>query len=88
MGLLKEVLKDIKPDKENDEIVLFLNKLKNLVKDSNINATVFTGGSLAKGTFLKNDHEERSYVKNFQSNFMSMTRQNKEIIGNYMSFQR
>ena len=63
MGLLKEVLKDIKPNKENKDIVLFLEILKNLVKNSKIKANVFTGGSLAKDTFLKDDYDVDVFVK-------------------------
>ena len=57
MGLLKDVLKDIKPIEKDNDIALFLKKLSNLVEKNNIKAEVFAGGSIAKGTFLKNDYD-------------------------------
>ena len=40
-----------------------LKRLKSLVKDNGINAEVFAGGSFAKGTFLKNDHDVDVFIK-------------------------
>ena len=44
MGLLKEVLKDIKPIGKDNEIDLFLKKLGKLIRDESIKAEVFAGG--------------------------------------------
>ena len=63
MGLLKEVLNEIKPKEENNKIVVFLKKLMDLIKKNSINAKVFAGGSIAKGTFLKNDYDVDVFVK-------------------------
>ena len=63
MGLLKEVLKDIKPIGKDNGIDLFLKKLGKLIRDGSIKAEVFAGGSIAKETFLKDDHDVDIFVK-------------------------
>jgi tRNA nucleotidyltransferase (CCA-adding enzyme) len=63
MGLLTDVLKDIKPIEENKEIDLFLKRLEKLIWKNSIKAEVFAGGSIAKGTFLKNDYDVDIFVK-------------------------
>ena len=63
MGLLKEVFKDIKPEEGSEEIKLFLKRLEGMIQKEGINAKVFAGGSLAKGTFLKNDYDVDVFVK-------------------------
>ena len=64
MNLLQKVSLQIKPDnkviKEADEFVKKINKEIRLKK---IKATAVAGGSIAKGTFLKNDHDVDIFVK-------------------------
>lgn len=65
MELLKEVLKEIQPDekeikKEADDM---LKKLNSALKKSRISAKAITGGSIAKGTFLKGDHDCDVFVR-------------------------
>ena len=61
--MLKDVLEDIKPIEKDKEIELFLKRLGKIVKENSIKAEVFAGGSIAKGTFLKNDHDVDVFVK-------------------------
>jgi len=62
---LEKIKNSIKPDekavwkKAND----FLKKINNSIKKNKINAEAVVGGSLAKGTFLKGDHDIDIYVK-------------------------
>ncbi|MFC1730504.1 CCA tRNA nucleotidyltransferase [candidate division KSB1 bacterium] len=63
--LLKEVLKEISPDrpkvrKETDKAI---KKLNSALKKHKINAKAVAGGSVAKGTFLKGDHDCDIFVK-------------------------
>ena len=51
MGLLRDVLKEIKPKEKNNEIISFLGRFENMVKKEGIKAEVFAGGSFAKDTF-------------------------------------
>lgn len=63
MGLLRDVLKDIRPIEKDKEIDLFLKKLGKLIRKNSIKAEVFAGGSVAKGTFLKEDHDVDIFIK-------------------------
>lgn len=64
MKLLKEVLSEIKPEKENvREVEAFLKKLKSEIKKSKIKAKATAGGSYAKNTWLKGDYDVDIFVK-------------------------
>ena len=69
MKLLKDVLGEIKPGRVDKEIERFLDRLKKLVKKSDVDAKVVAGGSIAKGTFLKGDHDVDVFVK-FNLNYV------------------
>src|SRR3989344_9161229 len=64
MNLLQKVSLQIKPDnkviKEADE---FVKKINKEIKLKKIKAISVAGGSIAKGTFLKNDHDVDIFVK-------------------------
>jgi len=65
MKLLKEVMQEIKPDKKRvkKEVNDFLGKLNSGLKKAKVNAKAVAGGSIAKGTFLKGDHDCDIFVK-------------------------
>ena len=63
--LLKEVLEGLKPDerKVRKEADITLKKLNSGLKKARIKAKAVTGGSVAKGTFLKGDYDCDIFVK-------------------------
>ncbi|MCX6706870.1 MAG: nucleotidyltransferase domain-containing protein, partial [Candidatus Woesearchaeota archaeon] len=65
MELLKEVLEEIQPDesKIKKEVNDTLKKLNLTLKRNKITAKAITGGSIAKGTFLKGDHDCDVFVR-------------------------
>jgi len=72
--ILKEVLKDVKPeDKEIKEIENyvkeFLKKFNSQAKKLKINAEGFVGGSFAKGTVIKKDHYDIDIFVRFDKKY-------------------
>ncbi len=65
MKLLKEVLKDLKPDEKaiKKEVNGFLKSLNSALKRDGISASAVAGGSVAKGTFIRGDHDCDIFVK-------------------------
>jgi tRNA nucleotidyltransferase (CCA-adding enzyme) len=63
--LLKDVLSDIKPTDKKlfKEVDAFIKKLNALLAKAKIKATAMVGGSMAKDTFLKGDHDCDIFVK-------------------------
>jgi len=62
--ILKQVLEEIKPEKENvREIEAFLKKLNSEIKKHKIKAKATAGGSYAKNTWLKGDYDVDIFVK-------------------------
>ncbi len=64
--IVSTVLKKIK--REDNELILkkvkeVLNEINNKLKDKNIKANCFLGGSLAKGTYLPNDYDADMFVR-------------------------
>lgn len=63
MKFLEEIKNDIRPDKKIDLLVDdFIKKINDSLKKNKINAVCVKGGSTAKGTFLKNDHDIDLFV--------------------------
>lgn len=65
MKLLKEVLKEITPKKGElkKDVDSFVSKINKNLKKSKIKAKAVIGGSFAKDTFLKGDHDCDIFVK-------------------------
>ena len=64
MQMLKKVLERIKPDEAIlIEVDTFVKKLNAEIKKKKIKAKAVVGGSIAKGTFLKNDCDVDLFVK-------------------------
>lgn len=62
--ILKKVLKQIKPIKEDFKVIdHFLEKINKSIVKSGIKAKAVIGGSYAKNTFLKGDHDVDIFVK-------------------------
>lgn len=62
--ILKQVLEEIKPEKEKvREIEEFLKKLNSEIKKNKIKAKAVSGGSYAKNTWLKGDYDADIFVK-------------------------
>ncbi|MBW2986333.1 CCA tRNA nucleotidyltransferase [Candidatus Woesearchaeota archaeon] len=62
--ILKQVLEEIKPEKEKvSEVEAFLKKLDAEIKKNKIKAKAVTGGSYAKNTWLKGDYDVDIFVK-------------------------
>lgn len=62
--ILKEVLEDISPDDSSARLVdEFLRKLNSGLKKKKLKATAVLGGSFAKGTRLKGDHDVDIFVR-------------------------
>ena len=61
----EKIKKDIKPNERLARATanIFLGKVNSLVQKNKINAAAVIGGSLAKGTFLKGDHDVDIFVK-------------------------
>ncbi len=61
--ILKEVLSEIKPEKDIPEVHLFLNKLNSSLKKNRLKAKAVFGGSFAKDTWLKGDLDVDIFIK-------------------------
>jgi tRNA nucleotidyltransferase (CCA-adding enzyme) len=63
--ILTDILKEISPDKWaiNKEVNATLKKLNSALKKNRVSAKAITGGSIAKGTFLKGDHDCDVFVR-------------------------
>jgi len=66
--LKQDVLSGIKPDKEPKEVKEVIAKISSEIKRLKIDADAFLGGSYAKGTHLKNDHDCDIFVR-FSKNY-------------------
>jgi tRNA nucleotidyltransferase (CCA-adding enzyme) len=62
MKLLKEVLGEIKPGKKEKDADVFVSKINSEIRKCKIKASVIVGGSFAKDTFLKEDHDVDIFV--------------------------
>lgn len=72
-SILKEILKENKPSKEDLEKINFhldefLKKLEKKLEELKINAEIFVGGSLAKGTLIKKKNYDIDIFVRFQKN--------------------
>ncbi|MFH1849128.1 MAG: nucleotidyltransferase domain-containing protein [archaeon] len=64
MQLLEEIRRDLTPDDvDTPEIGRIIKKISSQIKKGRIRAVAVTGGSIAKGTFLKQDHDVDIFVK-------------------------
>jgi tRNA nucleotidyltransferase (CCA-adding enzyme) len=79
-SILKEVLEKIEPQKEElneieNELNIFLKKIKQEIKKSGIKAEIFVGGSFAKKTLIKKNHYDVDifirYDKKYSENEIS-----------------
>ncbi len=67
--MLKEVLRNIRPSKEelvgmNNGVKEFVNKINKKIKQSKINASLFVGGSFAKNTLIKkNEYDVDVFIR-------------------------
>ncbi len=76
MEILKEVIRDIRPEKGiSEKCEKFVGKINSALKNAGLDAYAVLGGSIAKGTFLKNDYDCDVFVK------FSMDFRNKDISG-------
>jgi tRNA nucleotidyltransferase (CCA-adding enzyme) len=64
-SVLNAVLKEIMPDEGevHARVEKFITKLNKILQKQKINAIAVAGGSIAKGTFLKQDHDCDVFVK-------------------------
>lgn len=63
MKFLDEIREELRPnDLALKEVGLFIEKINSLLKKSKIDAKCVRGGSTAKGTFLKGDHDVDLFV--------------------------
>ena len=65
MKLLQSVLRTIKPNEAEIQVKVdrIVKKLNNELKRQKIRARAVTGGSIAKGTFIKGDHDCDIFIK-------------------------
>ena len=64
MELLKQVIDELRPKKDVvDKCAAVLDSINSEIKKKNINAKAVLGGSIAKGTFLKDDYDCDIFVK-------------------------
>ncbi len=62
--IYKKVLERIKPEKKlSREVEEFIKKINKLLKKAGLKAECVKGGSTAKGTFLKGDHDIDLFIK-------------------------
>ena len=61
--ILKDILAEVKPRGIPVDIKEFLDELNKRLKKNKLKAKAVTGGSIAKGTFLKGDHDVDIFVK-------------------------
>ncbi len=78
-SVLQEVLKEINPPVEEiknmkEKLNLFIEKLKEVLKQKNINAEIFVGGSFAKNTLVKKNKYDADVFLRFDKRY-----QNSEI---------
>src|SRR3989344_8506661 len=70
-SVLKDVLRKISPSTEEmgeltGKIEVFLIELRNILKNANVDAEVFVGGSFAKETVIKKDHYDVDIFLRFE----------------------
>ena len=64
MKLLKQIIGELKPKKDVvDKCIIILDSINSGIKKKNIKARAILGGSIAKGTFLKDDYDCDIFVK-------------------------
>jgi len=64
MKLLKQIIGELKPKKDVvDKCTIILDSINSGIKKKNIKARAVLGGSIAKGTFLKDDYDCDIFVK-------------------------
>jgi len=64
MELLKQIINELKPKKDVvDKCIIVLDSIDSEIKKKKIRARAVLGGSIAKGTFLKNDYDCDIFVK-------------------------
>ena len=64
MKLLKQVINELRPKKDViDKCIVVLDSINSEIKKKNIKARAVLGGSIAKGTFLKDDYDCDIFVK-------------------------
>ncbi len=64
MELLKQVIEELRPEKGAvDKCTIVLGSINSRIKKNKIMAIAILGGSIAKGTFLKNDYDCDIFVK-------------------------
>ena len=85
MELLKEVLKEIKPGKEEekeveDKIDRFLKRVNKNLRD----AKAVLGGSGAKGTWLSKAHDADIFVAFDYKKYKDKSEQLSDILGRYL----
>lgn len=80
MQMLKKVLERIKPDEAIlIEVDAFVKKLNAEIKKKKIKAKAVVGGSIAKGTFLKNDCDVDLFVK-FDLKYKNLSEKLEKIL--------
>jgi len=64
MELLKQIIDELMPEKDTvDKCTIVLDSINSKIKKNKIKAIAILGGSIAKGTFLKNDYDCDIFVK-------------------------
>jgi len=64
MNILKQIIKELKPEKDVvDKCTAVLDTINSEIKKKNIKASAVLGGSIAKGTFLKDDYDCDIFVR-------------------------
>ena len=64
MELLKQVIEELRPEKDVvDKCTIVLDSINSEIKKNKVKATAVLGGSIAKGTFLKDDYDCDIFVK-------------------------
>ena len=64
MNILKQIIKELKPEKDvADKCNAVLTSINSEIKKNKIKAMAVLGGSIAKGTFLKNDYDCDIFVR-------------------------
>jgi len=64
MELLKQVINELRPERDVvDKCSVVLNSINSEIKKKKIKAMAVLGGSIAKGTFLKDDYDCDIFVK-------------------------
>ncbi len=86
--VLKEVLENIKPTKEQlkkIEIIVddFKDKVKSKIKKLKIDAEIFVGGSFAKGTMIKKEVYDVDIFIRFDKKYKEISDLTKKILGEF-----